>query len=612
MVAGSAAGLAGWVLANPTVGIAAAALALSVTIALFVMPSSELDRASEKAPKTPETPAPSVASAQEVKPPVSVAPAVEPDEVHGSAAQSPQVPEPADGPESADPTVAPLFEIRAPQRLDCAAVLQAVMENARQIGPAGAAHLWLEDASTETLRLVAATGPLLPPQEPEAIQGTVLGDAISRGAALLEPLSRFHDANDDTTVWRYAVPLIAGEARGVAGIDFASPAPPDLVNLNRIAAVMRGPLAGCLALHLARQQNDAAEVLLEMARELSRLLDPEEVVQSALSKAMELSEAVTGSIMLMDASSGTMRIAAARGLPREVVDGTTVSEGEGIAGWVLASRQPLLVEDLKGKGGHARRHGVRSAVTVPIADEDGILGVLNVGSRSFPPRVSATHMNALEVLARQTAAALRNARAVTAARDLYFATLKALALALETKDPYSNGATERVLHYSSEAGRRMALEPAEQQALEIASLLHDIGMTAAGESLAVADRPLSTVERGILKMHPVLAAEILEQAPALRGVIPIVYHHHEWYDGQGYVGGLAGEAIPLGARVLAVADAFVAMTSPRPYRRAKTRREAIDELQSKAGTQFDPDVVSVFRDILVAEGPKRQTSDLRG
>jgi HD-GYP domain-containing protein (c-di-GMP phosphodiesterase class II) len=105
------------------------------------------------------------------------------------------------------------------------------------------------------------------------------------------------------------------------------------------------------------------------------------------------------------------------------------------------------------------------------------------------------------------------------------------------------------------------------------------------------------VERGLIKMHPSVAAEILEQAPALRDVVPIVYHHHERYDGSGYVDGVAGESIPIGSRVLAVADAYVAMTSDRPYRSAKTHSEAVAELQEHAGTQFDPGVVEAFMDL---------------
>jgi HD-GYP domain-containing protein (c-di-GMP phosphodiesterase class II) len=102
----------------------------------------------------------------------------------------------------------------------------------------------------------------------------------------------------------------------------------------------------------------------------------------------------------------------------------------------------------------------------------------------------------------------------------------------------------------------------------------------------------------MLKAHPVVAAQVLGDVPSLAKVVPLVYHHHEWYDGHGYVTGLAGEDIPTGSRLLAVADAFVAMTSDRPYRRAMTVETALSELYAKAGTQFDPAAVEGLRAVL--------------
>jgi HD-GYP domain-containing protein (c-di-GMP phosphodiesterase class II) len=384
----------------------------------------------------------------------------------------------------------------------------------------------------------------------------------------------------------------------VAAVDFQSATQVDASTLPEVTAPLRGSLTGALGLHVARQELETAQMLIAAARDLSRMLDPREVLSTALRRAMELSDAQTGSIMLLDTATGRLAIEIAEGLPAEVVQDATLAEGEGIAGWVLASRQPLLIEDLPARTPAARRHGIRSAVSVPIADDDGVLGVLNVGSRSFPARFTESHLSSIEILGKQTATALRNARAVVESRQLYFDTLKALAVALETKDPYSRGGTDRVLEYVEAMARVFGLQEDEYDAVRIAALLHDIGMSAAGEGVAVADRPLTTVERALLKMHPQVAAEILAEAPALRQVVPIVYHHHEWYDGEGYLSGLSGEDIPIGARILAVADAYVAMTSDRPYRAAFTSAEALRELVDKAGTQFDPAVVEVLRDIL--------------
>jgi hypothetical protein len=461
------------------------------------------------------------------------------------------------------------------------------------------AHLWLFDDTTETMRLVESIGEFAPVAEPLPLKGSVLGTAITSGTAALEELPR-PDGAPETGTWRYAVPVSSGQSRGCAAVDLADDTP-DRAAINRDVAYLRGALAAALALHISRTETAAARALLEAAGAIIRLVDPQAVAEETLERAVAMSEADSGSVMLLDPEAGVMRIAAARGLPAAVVADTVVTEGDGISGWVLATRKPLVVEDLEDRGPRSRRHGIRSAAAVPIADEQGMIGVLNVGSKRFHARFSATHLATLEALGRFLALALRNATALETSRELYLDTVKALALALETKDPFSRGATERVFELAGRLGTELGLTDDEYRALRIAALVHDIGMVAAGDLSSLSDRPLTTVEWGMLKMHPSIAADILQQAPALRSAVPIVYHHHEHFDGTGYVAGLKGEGIPLGARVLAVADAYVSMTSPRAYRTAFTVEEALAELADKSGSQFDPDVVGALRRLIAEE-----------
>ena len=494
---------------------------------------------------------------------------------------------------------------RVPPVLEPHCVLAALRDAVAHVAPVAAVHLWLVDEATNTLRQVAARGPMAPSSQPVLLEGDdILARAHTTGTADFGEIACVRAGGEACTIWRYALPLTAGDARGVAGVDLRSDIRPETDSLPAATAPVRSSLAGALALHVASIELQTARRLLDASRDLSRILDPHHVLTTALHHAMELSSAETGSIMLIDPKTGKLAIESAEGLPAEVVHSTSVAQGEGIAGWVLASGQPMLIEDLPARTPAARRHGIRSAACVPIADEEGILGVLNVGSRSFPARFTESHLASIEALGKQAATTLRNAHAIEQSRALYFDTLRAFAIALETKDPYSRGGTDRVLEYADAMGAVFGLAGEERHALRVAALLHDIGMASVGEGVLTSDRPLSTVERALLKMHPQLASEILGEVPALRHVVPIVYHHHEWYEGQGYLGGVSGESIPLGARILSVADAFVAMTSPRPYRPAFSEKDALRELEQKAGTQFDPAVVDALKDVLDG-GPSR-------
>lgn len=489
--------------------------------------------------------------------------------------------------------------VRVPPSIETQVVLACLQDAAASAGQVVATHLWLADERSGTLRLIDASGPFAPSGTPIRFEDDdPVGRSFRTMTATHAAVARMRGGGQETTTWRWAMPLEAGDTVGVAAIDLHSIDEPDMTSLPERTALLRGSLTGALALYVADQRLATAHSLVDTARELSRILDPREVLETALSRAMDVSGAQTGSIMLADTETRRLTIAVSRGLPDDVVQETDLGEGEGIAGWVLASGQPLLVEDLAERSASARRHGVRSAASVPLADDDGIVGVLNVGMRSYPGGFTDAHLETIALLGKQTATAYRNAHAVAESREIHFETLKALAIALETKDPYSGGGTERVLQYAEALGQVFQLPDDQQHALRIAALLHDIGMSSVGDGVRHCDRPLTTIERALLKLHPHIAAEILEEAPALRSVVPMVYHHHEWFDGHGYGDGLSGEAIPLGARILAVADAYVAMTSDRPYRTARSTSEALRELQDKAGTQFDPLVVSALADIL--------------
>lgn len=180
----------------------------------------------------------------------------------------------------------------------------------------------------------------------------------------------------------------------------------------------------------------------------------------------------------------------------------------------------------------------------------------------------------------------------------YLATIQSIAAALDAGDGYTSGHAGRVADVSVKIGRAMGLCKDELDALEQAALLHDIGKVHIPDHVWHKEGPLTSEEQALVRQHPVLGAEIIDSVKSLKEQSLAILHHHERYDGTGYPYGLKGLAIPLEARILAVADAFDAMTSERPHRSSLLMTDALEELYANAGTQFDPRVVETFLTVL--------------
>ena len=178
--------------------------------------------------------------------------------------------------------------------------------------------------------------------------------------------------------------------------------------------------------------------------------------------------------------------------------------------------------------------------------------------------------------------------------ETYLGTVKALAVAVDEKDPYTKVHSENVARYAVAIAREMGFNPHQVEVVERAARLHDLGKIGVRDYILVKPDELTPEEWDEIKEHSIKSAKILEPLVFLNGVIKAVRHHHERFDGGGYPNGKAGGEIPIEARILAVADAFDAMTSDRPYRRAMSRDEAIGELKRESGKQFDPAVVKIF------------------
>jgi putative nucleotidyltransferase with HDIG domain len=172
--------------------------------------------------------------------------------------------------------------------------------------------------------------------------------------------------------------------------------------------------------------------------------------------------------------------------------------------------------------------------------------------------------------------------------------LSTLSRAIEARDPYTRGHSTRVTDLAEAVARQLGWGDDRIASLRIGGPLHDIGKLAVSDEVLCKKGRLDDCELAQIREHPKIGAKLLFRIAALREAIPYVLFHHERWDGTGYPSGKAGEEIPVEARVLAIADAFDAMTSDRPYRRALTREQALAEVERCAGTQFDPGIARVF------------------
>jgi len=270
---------------------------------------------------------------------------------------------------------------------------------------------------------------------------------------------------------------------------------------------------------------------------------------------------------------------------------------EGIIGFVARTGRTWLANDVSQDPyfikGFPEEVLTKSELCIPVRMGDRVIGVIDLQS-IYLDAFDKTDVTTLETLSDQIAMAIENARAYERLKTQNLETISALAAAVEAKDPYTSGHSEKVTQFATTIAEKMGLSDDQVENLRVAGLLHDIGKIGIPDSVLNKPARLTSAERVMINSHSVVSAEIVGKIEALAHLVPIIRHHHEWHDGNGYPDGLKGEEIPLLARILAVADGFEAMTSQRPYRWARSEEEALAELQKGAGTQWDPKVVEVF------------------
>ena len=346
--------------------------------------------------------------------------------------------------------------------------------------------------------------------------------------------------------------------------------------------------------------------LYETAKLTSSFLDLDEMLSSAFNSAVKILNAETGSLMLFDSEREVLTIKKSYGLNEEIIRKTRVKKGETIVGSVAQSGEPLIIHgraDISSIKGRKKYEKVNS-ICVPLKTRKGVIGVVNLNRKEDANPFTEDNLKLLFTMANDAASAIENATLYQNLHESYLSIIRALVSALELKDSYTSGHSESVSRYAVALAKGLKLSPQEIDSIEVAAILHDIGKIGVQESILNKSEKLNDEEWKEMRRHPEFSYKILKEVNFPWKIKPLIYAHHERYNGKGYPAGLKGEKIPLGARILAVADTFAAMTSDRAYRKGLSKEVAIEELKRVAGTQLDPELVKVFVEMVMLKGKK--------
>jgi putative nucleotidyltransferase with HDIG domain len=345
------------------------------------------------------------------------------------------------------------------------------------------------------------------------------------------------------------------------------------------------------------------ESLYNLSEHVSHSLDLSETLTNITKLAVDITHTDACSLRLLNPDTNELEIMAATGVGPGYKNKGSLKIGEGVGGYVakegVAVMIPNLTEDKRIKyTSYLDNEGLMSLVSVPIKDEEeSVIGIISVYKRqeySFPQSI----VNLLSTFANNTAVTIKNARLFETITRNYSDTIQSLALALEAKDKYTRGHSERVTDFALQIAKELGLTESELYTLRFAGKLHDIGKIAISDNILLKEDKLTLAEYADIKTHPQRGADLLKPLQFLQETCNVIKHHHERFDGKGYPDGLTANAIPLLSRILAVADAFDAMTSERPYRAPLSEKQALKETIACSGTQFDPEIVKAFEKII--------------
>lgn len=381
----------------------------------------------------------------------------------------------------------------------------------------------------------------------------------------------------------------------------------DLRLLTTLAAQIATAIERARLLDETARQLSESSAMFELSNELRTATTEAHLLERVVEAAVGVLGGCEGTVLLVNADETAMQMAATTNISASELH---VPRSGGWSWLAYETGVPFTVEDVRSNAQSYLAQVLdltHGAIFAPLRTPTGTLGVLFVGFEGYghPPPEKVRLATTIANLAAQSLQRLRlNEQTVEQAASLaealgeletsYQATLLALSAALDARDRETEGHSRRVTRLALAIARQLKLGHDELTSLERGALLHDVGKIGISDNVLLKAGPLTPEERELMNEHPRLGYDMLKGIPFLQDALPVVLHHQEMYDGSGYPSGLSGSRIPLGARIFAVADAYDAMTSTRPYREAMSHNRAFEEILRCRGTQFDPQVVDAF------------------